>query len=114
MVTRERFETGLGYEAFLAQMPEGRRAEYEANYAATAVPGEARAVLRGLPVGTRCLVLAEDWCHDTGYNLPVLARLLAEAPEVDWRVFPRDQNLDLMDRYLKDGLYRSIPVFVFF
>jgi hypothetical protein len=30
------------------------------------------------------------------------------------RVFLRDQNPDLMDQYLNRGLYRSIPVFVFF
>ncbi len=30
------------------------------------------------------------------------------------RIFLRDANPDLMDQYLKNGLYRSIPVFVFF
>jgi hypothetical protein len=29
-------------------------------------------------------------------------------------VFLRDQNLDITDQYLKDGQFRSIPVFVFF
>jgi hypothetical protein len=36
------------------------------------------------------------------------------APNVEMRVFLRDQNPDLMDQYLNRGLYRSIPVFVFF
>jgi len=30
------------------------------------------------------------------------------------RIFLRDENPDLMDQFLKEGLYRSIPVFVFF
>ena len=30
------------------------------------------------------------------------------------RVFLRDQNPDLMDQYLNRGIFRSIPVFVFF
>jgi hypothetical protein len=30
------------------------------------------------------------------------------------RVFLRDQNLDLMDQYLNQGQFRSIPVFVLF
>jgi Thioredoxin len=30
------------------------------------------------------------------------------------RVFLRDKNPDLMDQYLNQGLYRSIPVFAFF
>jgi hypothetical protein len=30
------------------------------------------------------------------------------------RVFLRDKNPDLMDQYLNQGMFRSIPVFVFF
>ena len=36
------------------------------------------------------------------------------APNVEMRVFLRDQNPDLMDQYLNRGIFRSIPVFVFF
>ena len=30
------------------------------------------------------------------------------------RVFPRDLNLDIMDEFLKDGQFQSIPVAVFY
>ena len=30
------------------------------------------------------------------------------------RVFLRDKNPDLMDQYLNQGMFRSIPVFAFF
>ena len=30
------------------------------------------------------------------------------------RVFLRDRNPDVMDRYLKRGTFRTIPVFVFY
>jgi hypothetical protein len=33
---------------------------------------------------------------------------------MDLRIFPRDQNLDLMDLYLNQGKFMSIPVFAFF
>ena len=33
---------------------------------------------------------------------------------MEMRVFLRDANPDVMDQYLKRGLYRTIPVFVFF
>jgi selT/selW/selH-like putative selenoprotein len=62
----------------------------------------------------RVLALAEDWCGDVIANLPVLGQLAAESGALDIRVFLRDQNLDLIDQYLKDGQHRSIPVFVFF
>ena len=42
----------------------------------------------------------------------MLARLVDGAPNVEMRVFLRDQNPDLMDQYLNRGMFRSIPVFV--
>jgi len=35
-------------------------------------------------------------------------------PGIEMRVFLRDKNPDLMDQYLNQGIYRSIPVFAFF
>ena len=35
-------------------------------------------------------------------------------PNIELRVFLRDKNADLMDQYLNQGMFRSIPVFAFF
>lgn len=35
-------------------------------------------------------------------------------PGIEMRVFLRDKNPDLMDPYLNQGIYRSVPVFAFF
>ena len=59
-------------------------------------------------------MLAEDWCGDVIANLPVLGRLAQESGRLNIRVFLRDQNDDIMQRYLNQGKYKSIPVFVFF
>ncbi len=47
-------------------------------------------------------------------NFPVLAKLVEGAANVEMRIFLRDKNPDLMDQYLNQGIYRSIPVFAFF
>src|SRR5262249_39311127 len=60
------------------------------------------------------LVLAEDWCGDVIDNLPILGRIAQESGKLNLRVFLRDQNLDIMDQYLNQGEFRSIPVLVFF
>ncbi|HZW33201.1 MAG TPA: thioredoxin family protein, partial [Isosphaeraceae bacterium] len=60
------------------------------------------------------LVLAEDWCGDVIANLPILGKLAEASGKLNLRIFLRDQNLDLMDQYLNQGKFRSIPVFVFF
>jgi hypothetical protein len=112
-VTRERFEQGMSYEAFKAQMTRNqeRLAETERTLA---LPEEELAFFQGLEQPLHVLVLAEDWCGDVINNLPVLARVAEDSGKLNLRVFLRDQNLDIMDQYLNQGKHRSIPVFVFF
>jgi hypothetical protein len=71
-----------------------------------------RAAMRGRKL--KVLVITEDWCGDALVGFPGLAKLVEGAPDVEMRVFLRDANPDVMDQYLKRGLYRTIPVFVFF
>jgi hypothetical protein len=112
-VTRERFEQGMSYEAYKAQMTRNQE-RLEENERTLSLAAEDVAFFRELPQTLHVLVLAEDWCGDVINNLPVLGRLAAESGKLNVRVFLRDQNLDIMDQYLKDGQHRSIPVFVFF
>src|SRR6185295_13834397 len=112
-ITYERFAQGLTYDAYKAQMTRNRE-RFEANEQTVELSADDLAFFAQLPAPLHVLVLAEDWCGDVIANLPVLGRLAAESGTLDIRVFLRDQNLDLIDQYLKDGQYRSIPVFVFF
>jgi selT/selW/selH-like putative selenoprotein len=109
-VTRERFEQGLTYDAYKAQMTRNRE-RFDANEATVELSSDDVAFFAQRRLNV--LVLAEDWCGDVIANLPVLGRLAAESGGLTIRVFLRDQNLDLMDQYLKDGQFRSIPAFVF-
>ncbi len=112
-VTKEQFEQGLTYEAYKADMTRNRE-RLEANEQTVEFNADDLAFFTQLPRPLYVLVLAEDWCGDVIANLPVLGRLAAASGTLTLRVFPRDQHLDIMDQYLKDGKYRSIPVFVFF
>jgi hypothetical protein len=60
------------------------------------------------------LVITEDWCGDALYNVPVLAKMVEGNPNIEMRIFLRDKNKELMDQYLNQGMFRSIPVFAFF
>ncbi|PYN95421.1 MAG: hypothetical protein DMD91_24970 [Candidatus Rokuibacteriota bacterium] len=62
----------------------------------------------------RILVITEDWCGAAIASLPFVVKLAEATPRIEMRIFLRDENPDLMDQFLKEGLYRSIPVFVFF
>lgn len=58
-------------------------------------------------------VLTYDSCGDALYNLPVMAKIAQSCPNIDLRVVQRDENLDIMDKYLNQGIYRSVPTLIF-
>jgi hypothetical protein len=110
-VTPERFAQGMTLAAYLAQMRTNKE-RFEQRMAATELTPADREAIRGRKL--KILVITEDWCGDALVGFPGLARLVEGAPDVEMRVFLRDANPDVMDQYLKRGLYRTIPVFVLF
>src|SRR5439155_25082005 len=111
-MTKERFESGLTYDQYKEGMSRNRD-RVEANEKKVSLDPETVRAFRSLSRPVNVAVLAEDWCGDVIANLPVLGRLADDSGKLNLRVFLRDQNLDLMDQYLKQGKFRSIPAFVF-
>jgi selT/selW/selH-like putative selenoprotein len=112
-VTKERFAQGLTYEAYRAQMTRNQD-RFITNEQSVELDAHDLAFFTQLSHPIHILALAEDWCGDVINNLPVLGRLAAASGKIDLRIFLRDQHLDIMDQYLKEGQFRSIPVFVLF
>ena len=112
-IDRARFDKGLTYDAYKEQMTRNRD-RLEENEQRVELGEEDLAAFRALRRPVKVLVLAEDWCGDVIANLPVLGRLAEESGKLDVRIFLRDQNDDIMQRYLNKGQFKSIPVFVFF
>ena len=110
-MTPERFAQGLTFAQYLAQMRTNKE-RFEKRMADALLTPADREAIRGRNL--RILVITEDWCGDALVGFPALARLVDDAPNVEMRVFLRDANPDVMDQYLKRGLYRTIPVIVFF
>lgn len=54
------------------------------------------------------LILTEGWCGDAAQNIPVIEKIAAESNNIETRYLLRDENLELMDRFLTDG-GRAIP-----
>jgi hypothetical protein len=54
------------------------------------------------------LILTEGWCGDAAQNIPVIEKIAAANHGIETRYLLRDENLELMDRYLTNGS-RSIP-----
>lgn len=112
-ITKERFEQGLTYTEYKSQMT--RNLDRLENTEKTVeLAAEDVAFFAQLPQPLHVLGIVEEWCGDVLNNLPVVARLADESGKLDLRLFLRDQNLDLIDQYLNQGQFRSIPVFVLF
>jgi hypothetical protein len=58
------------------------------------------------------LVLTESWCGDAAPVLPILHAIAQATPMLDLRIALRDENSELMDRFLTDNA-RSIPKLLF-
>lgn len=58
------------------------------------------------------LVITEDWCGDAMVINPVI-RKLSEASNIEMNVALRDEDTDLIDRYLTKG-GRAIPIVIIF
>jgi hypothetical protein len=113
MVTRERFEQGLTFQQYLDQMGTNKE-KFGQFLSEIKIRPEDRDALARLGKKLKCMIITEDWCGDALYNVPVLAKLVEGNPNIEVRVFLRDKNPDLMDQYLNQGMFRSIPVFAFF
>src|SRR6202000_1072870 len=73
------------------------------------VTPEAEVLIRAIAVPQTWLVLTEAWCGDASQSLSVMHALAQLNPLIDLRVLLRDENLELMDQYLTNGVSRSIP-----
>lgn len=54
------------------------------------------------------LTITEGWCGDAAQNIPFIEKIAAESGNIKTRYILRDENLELMDRFLTGGA-RSIP-----
>ena len=116
VVTPERFAQGMTYDEYMTSVKvnKARIEEYYENVDLGSERADALRQLAGSEGGpAKMMIIGEDWCGDVVRELPVLARV-AEAAGLELRIFPRDENHDIMNEFLKEGLYMSIPVAVFY
>lgn len=59
------------------------------------------------------VVLAESWCGDGAQNIPVIAKIASYSPNIDLKIVLRDENPELMEKYLTNGS-KSIPKLICF
>ena len=107
------FQQGETIEQFIARFSEEQRAKFEGLLKESRLSEKQLYEIETLPRELHVMVIAEPWSGDVMFNLPPLIRF-AQAAQWQVRIFLRDSYPELIQSYRKDGLYLSIPVFVFF
>ncbi|MBI2864698.1 MAG: thioredoxin family protein [Chloroflexi bacterium] len=114
-LTVERLAKGLSYRDYVASVKINKEG-YDERYAQTQLSEDDKRFFADLNrrLGrVWVLAITEDWCTDSYNNLPVVQRIVEAAGNMDLRIFPRDENLDLMNQYLTNNCM-SIPMIAFF
>lgn len=112
MFPRGTWEKGLSWQTYRDDKVHRNAEAFDNDYASPAYePGE-RDLLRTLPP-LKLVAVAEDWCPDVFHTLGTWARLVQELPGWEQRIFARDENADVMARYLWLREKKRIPVYAF-
>lgn len=116
VVTPERYSQGFDYLAYMDEI-KVNKARFEGFYESSVLSEDDARAFRELASRDngpkKMLVLGEDWCGDVVRGLGALARI-CEAAGMEMRIFPRDSHHDIMNEFLKEGKWMSIPVAVFY
>ncbi|HXH22248.1 MAG TPA: thioredoxin family protein [Dehalococcoidia bacterium] len=114
VVTAERFAQGIDYKTWMEQIDRNQQRFVENYEGFNPDPADIERIRSLVARGaTKCLALGEAWCPDVFRGLPVIAKV-AEQTGMELRIFFRDQNLDIMNEFLKRGEFQSIPTLVFY
>jgi hypothetical protein len=115
-ITKDSFLNGLTWTDYVAQMKVNRERITELFEEIRLAPDDRQIFAQAVAdYGGQLDITAmgEDWCGDAVVVLPLVARLAAEVPGIDLRLFVRSANPDLKDAYAEHGI-TSIPVLSFF
>jgi hypothetical protein len=109
-ISRDTYATGLTAEQFL-DVIQANKEKFLENIEKASFSSEDLQFFRDNPVSIAAI--GEDWCTDVVHFLPVAIKLSREVPEIDLRIFLRDST-DLIDNYLYQGEFKSIPVMILY
>ena len=105
------WRTGLTLSEFIAGMDHNQAAMRRRQVEVKLAPDDWRyfnQINRPIHVS----VMTEDWCGDSLMNLPILARIVEAAPQMDLRIFVRSEAAELNNHYAELGI-TQIPIVTF-
>lgn len=104
------FETALPIEQYMDEMTTLKEESFAVYNGFSIKDGDAELQLLQ-EKAPHILVITENWCGDAMLNTSIL-RNIAEFAKLEVRCVLRDEDTDLIDRYLTNG-GRAIPIYIF-
>ncbi|MFD1203546.1 thioredoxin family protein [Sporosarcina contaminans] len=106
---KEYFESGIALSDYMERMEKHKDNSFGI-YEKFEVPQDDEFITMLKDKKPNVLIITEDWCGDAMMNNAILRRI-AEAADLDVKAVYRDEDTDLIDRYLTNG-GRSIPIYL--
>jgi hypothetical protein len=109
------WENGKTWSQWLEASTDSKlKGEMERHYASAEIPAQTAAFVKSLKRPVHLLAIAEDWCGDVRRNVPAVARLVAENPDMlRLRLTDKETKPQLMVRYLTNAA-EAIPIVIVF
>jgi hypothetical protein len=104
------YDKALTYTQYVSQLGENL-ALHQLHYSKAEVPAQLKNMISKLNA-MRVLVITETWCGDSLALVPLIRKLIEINQNWEIKVILRDENPDLIDRFLTNGA-RAIPIFLF-
>ena len=111
VISNDHFASGFLWKEYI-QNSEKNLERFNENYEKMFLNPETRSFFASIRKPLKILILAEDLCGDVVQSLPPIIRMLELSQSIDYRIFRRDENPDLMNQYLTEGS-KAIPYLVF-
>ncbi len=110
-LSREQFDSGMSAQEYIEQIKVNKDPFVEI-YNTVEVPSDATDWVNGLSSPVNLAVFTADWCGDAVSTTPVILRLADSSPQVNLRVFNRDDDVPLADTFLPEHRAGTVPIFV--
>ena len=112
MFPRDIWDEGLSWETYRRDKVNQNAEAFDNDYAFPGYEPNERELLQTLPP-LKVVAVAEDWCPDVFHTLGTWARLVEELPGWEMRIFARDENPEVMARYLWLREKQRVPAYAF-
>jgi thiol-disulfide isomerase/thioredoxin len=110
-LTEAKFAQGMSIQAYIDQIRVNKQPFLDI-YRAVQVPDSTKKFFGSLAEPLRLAVFTADWCGDALSTTPAILRLAESTPNLEARVFNRDDELDLTNSFLPEHRHSTVPVFV--